>query len=117
MTKQEQYNLSFQKINTPEFNNYYDCNGDSSVEGSIGLALLLQSISKNEAGGLLEEVDLAISETGYEEDYVLDFDSSIWIDFIPPNAILHYSGGIVSYTVPLNDLKELLEEWITFVNN
>lgn len=118
MSIKDQYHLSFSKIRSTEDNSiFYSCDGNNEIQGSIVLSELLQSISDKESDTLLEEVEHAISGTNDEEDYLLDQDSSTWVEFNSPNAIIYGGGGLYSFTMTLLNLKQLLEEWIVFIQN
>lgn len=117
MTKREQYGLRFYKITSPGDQDFLACNFNHSIDGSVGLGLLLESLSDTEPTNLLEEVISAINNAQYEEDYILDFNSSIWIEFLPPNARIHYMGGLHHYDIPLINFRLLLEEWIDFIQS
>ena len=109
----EQYGLSFLKKynNIHNFVNYA-CIPNLEIQGSSILAELLVSLSNVEPESLLEEVNHAIIGIDFEENYNLDQSSDVWVVFSPPNAVISNR-----YTIPLNDLKVLLEEWIVFVQN
>ncbi len=118
MEVKDQYELFFSKIRDNDSGNiFYSCEGNNLVEGSICLSLLLTSIANIEAETLLQEINTAIGNVDFEEDYLLDFDSSIWLDFNPPEVRINYTGGLSSYTMTLISLQQLLEEWIDFINN
>jgi len=113
MTKREQYNLNFEKL---KINGSYFRFGCSSynalIHGSLQLSSLLDVLSNREPDGLLEEVNLALSGQCFEDIYRPDGSSIDKVEIFPPNAIVNDS-----FTISLIDLKELLEEWISFVEN
>lgn len=111
MTKKEQYALSFIKI-SDNLGDMYICTGKENVQGSLQLASLLRSVSDKEPDGLLEEVALAIAGGDYEEYYSPDGSAVDTIKIVPPNAI--YNDY---YTVILIELKQLLQEWISFIES
>ena len=88
------------------------CIGKENVQDSLQLASLLRSVSDKEPDGLLEEVALAIAGGDYEE-YYSPYGSAVdTIKIVPPNAI--YNDY---YTVTLIELKQLLQEWISFIES
>lgn len=111
MSRRQEYNLNFNKVNSSVFSPLFICIGNENTAGSLELASLLRSISDKESDGLLEEVNLALTGGDYEEYYSPDGSAVDTIKITPPNAI--YNDY---YTISLFDLKELLEEWIDFIN-
>lgn len=112
MTKSEQYGLTFSKQKTTGFSAMYNCGGSDSIAGSLILANMLEVLSDRESDGFLEEVDLAISNGDFIDVYRPDSSSVDVFELIPPNAVINGS-----FTIALIDLKELLEEWIDYINN
>lgn len=111
MTIKEQYKLIFSKMKMEGFSDSFMCTGSSYVNGSLQLATLLRALSDKEPDGLLEEVNLALTGGDYEEYYSIDMSSVDTIRMIPPNAIINNS-----FSISLIDLKQILEEWIYFIN-
>lgn len=113
MTKQELYKLNFEKLNIKDWGIRYGCTSYSNnVTGSSQLASLLDTLSDREPDYLLEEINLALSGGDYEEYYSPDMSGVESVRISPPNAIINDD-----FSISLIDLKELLEEWIEFVEN
>lgn len=111
MTKKEQYSLKFVKIKDSVNSDTYLCQGDFSVQGSLKLAHLLSILSNREPQYLLEEVNLALSNGDFEEYYLPDASVTDVIRIVPPNIIVN------GFTITLLNLKQLLQEWIAFIES
>ena len=114
MTKQEQYKLKFRKRVSDSSSPYYYCGMVQTNDESLALSELLSIIKNKSAESLLEEINNAINEEDFDEYYLFDtapgdFDLTL----LPPNAVIAQMG--YKYTIPLKDLKQLLEEWIAFI--
>jgi len=112
MTIKQQYDIKFHKQTSKGFSDYYYSHGNDSILGSLELSELLRAVSNDEAELMLEEINEIIN-TGfsYEESYSFN-NSPISVDFNPPNVTINGT-----YTLPLLDLKQLLEEWIAFTQS
>jgi len=111
MAIKEEYGLSFERLKVVDWGLTYTCSGSSSIEGSGSLALLLDMLSDNEPQFLLDEVELAITGGSYEEYYSPDgAQGHNGVRIVSPNAIINGT-----FTMPLTELKLLLQEWIAFV--
>lgn len=105
------YRLDFGKIRSKEFSDTYSCGYNLSIEGSFELGTLLSILSNLESKFFLEELNKAISGVHFEEDYVPDFSTDVWVDFKPPIAVISDT-----FSIDLLELKELMEDWILFMN-
>ncbi|NOQ72106.1 MAG: hypothetical protein GQ574_08900 [Crocinitomix sp.] len=111
MTTKENYHLTFSKVRSRNIGFVYTCTpNDPRIEGSATLSNLLEHLADDEAKFLLEEVNLVISGAVFQDNYSLNNGAHVWVDFEPPNALI---SDI--HLIPLTDLKELLEEWIAYV--
>jgi len=111
MTKQEQYKLKFEKINTPIKRVMCTCRQMQVTNDSIYLCRLLDDISDKSPQYLLNEINNALINGSYEEYFEPDGSlESVRIN--PPNAIVNEN-----YKITLTDLRELLIEWITFCDS
>ena len=112
MSVKKQHDLHFGKLKVKGFSDHYSCRcGTSTLLEGHRLAEILTALDIDETLGLVEEMDNAMTGEGYyEENFTFDAHSSDWVDIIPPNVIISDM-----YTMRLLDLKELLEEWIKFM--
>lgn len=110
MNIKKKYNLEFIKTKHPEFRDFYTCrNNTPTCPGSYILSFLLTGLSQCESECFLEEIEASLNSRYYEEDYVLDWDSSTQIRILPPNVKIN------EFVISLSDMKQLLEEWIRFI--
>jgi hypothetical protein len=111
MTKREQYGLNFSRLKMLGFSDSFICGGTTTINGSTQLANLLEVLSDRESENFLEEVVLALNGGNYEEIYRPDSSSVDKIQITPSNAIIN-DDLIIS----LIELKQLLEEWVAYIN-
>lgn len=93
------------------FSDSFICRGTININASLQLANILEILSDGDSVGLLDEINLALNGNFFEEIYRPDGSSVDKIEITPPNAIINEN-----FTISLIELKELLEEWIGFVN-
>ena len=116
MTKREEYQLKFQKIESDDWSTYYDCVGAETDGRSLFIATILRG--HNDSGAtetFIEEIDLAESGQFQDMDEFWQPDSltdSFRCFIVPPNIVL---GKNHRYTLPLQDFRELLQEWLDFL--
>jgi hypothetical protein len=113
MTIKEQYGLKFTKIRSQGYSMFYSCNANNLIEGSMCLAILLQSISDRESSGMLEEVenanissDLFVNFSNFKKGG--DFDLFMSSNYIYENSIACFPNlkkkidDIIKYKYPKN---------------
>jgi len=116
MTKQEQYKLKFRKIISDSSSPDYYCEMVQTNDESLALSELLSIIGNESSESLLEEINNAINEEDFDENYLFDTaPGDFYLTLLPPNAVIAQMG--YKYTIPLKDLKQLLEEWIAFISS
>lgn len=112
MTKREKHNLKFYKINDPFGNIDYFCNREGTVN-SFNILTILQQLDPISTQGLIDEIqkvyqarltEQSFSTDGVEEDYIkLDY----------PNVVF----GENDLVIPMMEMKDLLIEWLMFLNS
>lgn len=118
MTRREEYNLSFNKVKSSGWSTYYVCEGNSQDGRSLFVATILRGhddIVTVEA--FLEEITFA--ENGQFQDIDEFWQPDSLTDgfrcFITPPEIK--LGKDYDYVVPLQGFKELLQEWLEFLQD
>jgi len=116
MSRRKEYNLQFIKIKSKGWSTYYTCDGIASDGRSLFIATILRG--HNETGApeaFIEEIELAENGQFQDMDEFWQPDSltdSFRCFISPPNIIL---GKSSNYILPLQDFKELLQEWADFL--
>ena len=112
MTKREQYGLVFQKNkNTIDGSDVFFCRKPGKVDKHDYLKFFLNQLDDIEVKGLRDDLDEALKGNYYEEYFVSDgIPDSIHLKY--PNVTFEY----VDLTLPMVDLKALLQEWLDFIN-
>jgi hypothetical protein len=112
MTKREQYKLSFDKMNIPNWGVRYTCTQTQVTDDSIYLSQLLDLLSVRQADEFLYELNNALSGAYFEEYFSFNASSIDYsVRIMPPNVVINGT-----YSITLNNLKELVEEWVQFIN-
>jgi hypothetical protein len=112
MVTHEQYNLKFEK---KIYDNEYEfvCYQIGNNQSYYGLAEKLRLMHKIECIGLIDSIDAAQNSQYYERYYSIDrgeANDSNGIEISPSNVIIDST-----ITIPLQDMKEILQEWLTFI--
>lgn len=111
MTKAEEYCLKFVKVRNENNKIRYRCIQLEVTNDSKYLCRLIENLSNESHLNLYEEVTNAINGLQYDEDFLFDVATEELL-INPPNALFDNE-----YTISLENLKELLEEWITFCSS
>jgi hypothetical protein len=118
MSRREEYKLKFQKIEDTKWSTYYHCDGTTGDNRSLFIATILRGHNDlNTTEIFLEEIDLALAGKFEDMDEFWQPDSLTDTErcyIIPPNIIL---GKEQKYTLPLQNFRELLQEWLSFLNS
>lgn len=113
MATHEQYNLKFGK-NIYDNDNEFVCYQIGNNQTYYRLAEKLRLMHKIECIGLIEDINAAQNNQYYEQYFAIDRDSasdSDGIEILPPNVIIDSS-----IIIPLQDMKEILQEWLAFID-
>jgi hypothetical protein len=112
MTRREQYNLIFRRIIDDGYTEFLCYQLDNDLPYAR-LAEKLRLMHKVECLGLIETIEDAENNQYYEEYFSLDRDAASDTDeirILPPNVIIDQD-----IIIPFQDMKELLQEWVTFM--
>jgi hypothetical protein len=113
MSRHEQYNLQFGKMKDDSIYEFV-CYQIGNNQPYYRLAEKLRLMHKIECIALIDSIDAALNGQYYEQYFSVDRDSasdSDGIEIIPPNIII---DDII--TIPMEHMKEILQEWIDFIN-
>lgn len=109
MTKREQYQISFKKQITPRNEVYYFAQTDSLMYGDIAGHLTYSNkvYTNAQISAIIKEQD------GSSSDF-------FWGEVLGSSLYFHSNGtvevGEVGTTLPMQDFKELLQEWLAFIS-
>ncbi len=109
MTKREQFKLSFQKWQDP-ITKRIKCLCRRTEPSSFNILQGIEDFSKNEVIGFISEIHNAQQGLYYQKEFLTDVFYTI--EIIPPNVIIDED-----FTVPMAEIKGLLEEWLVFINS
>lgn len=109
MTKREQYGLCFYKMNWPDGTIHPQLKVEKQ-DNSLMLNLI-NYLDENETVGFLFDLERCIDskrnvDEGFQSDYFCD------IDVLYQYPDVNFSN---LYSIPMVDLKEILEEWLVFI--
>ncbi len=110
MSKREQYGITFYQTITSDGNNGYLCRKDNINQHSHLTIICRLNISETES--LINNINNAISGKYYEQFFSSDNIESETVELSYPNVIIN--GNLI---IPMQDLKELLQEWLNFISD
>jgi len=110
MTKQKQYGLKFLKFPSPLNKNstYHSCVAETS--GTYDELQILRYFTESEATRLIAEIQKAQNGESFEESIDTQWSAVEEIIIHPP--VININDVL---TIPMQDMKELLLEWVEFV--
>jgi hypothetical protein len=110
LTKREQYGLTFSKWVEPTNQKIYNlCRRDEV--GIYSYLVFIDQLDLSELNSIIDEITKAINGEGYNDLPTSDSYKNISLELIFPNVIIEED-----LTVSMEDFKELLLEWIDFIN-
>ena len=108
MTKREHFKLEFQKWQSPITKEVlFLCR--RTEPNVFNILQGIEDFSKNEVTGLIAEIQNAQLGAYYQKEFLTDVFYSI--EIIPPNIEIDEE-----VTIPMADVKGLLEEWLIFIS-
>jgi hypothetical protein len=111
MSKREQYGLSFYKWTDVKSGKiHYICKREEV--GPFSELQILSRLDVEDSQFLIDEINKAQQGLDYDDIPTSDSIEDILIEYSSPNVSINQ---ILTITMP--DFKELLEEWILFINN
>lgn len=118
MTKREEYGLLFNKKIIKDFGFSYSIYVKFGFQANSYLTYL-GSMGTYETQSLIYDLNASINNgNNYEEDFFSDSTEMLKIVFDYPNIKIEnqsFAGNFV-YTIPMQDLKEIMEEWLVFIS-
>lgn len=114
MSKREEFNLIFSRVLTPEGNSCFYCDSTlSSDNRSLVFATVLSGYDEVYSEDLIENIDFALTGEEFEVFYQPDsLTDNFEIKINPPNVLISKDN----YSVSLQVWKELMQEWLLFLN-
>jgi hypothetical protein len=114
MSRREEFNLVFSRVLTPQGNNCFYCDSIlSSDKKSLVFATVLSGYNEVYSEYLIENIDLALAGSEFEEFHQPDsLTDNFVINISPPNVLISTNN----YSVNLQIWKELMQEWLIFLN-
>ena len=110
MTKREQYGLSFINWVNPIDKTVNKVCKRENVNTYSELQIISR-LSIHEIQSLLQNIQNAIKGEYYEEIYSSERTDDTSVEIHPPNVIINEI-----YSIPLIDIRDLLQEWLAFIN-
>lgn len=115
MSRREEFNLVFSRVLTPKGNNCFYCDSIlSSDNKSLVFASVISGYDEVYSEDLIENIDLALAGEEFEMFHQPDsLTDDFEIKINPPNVLISKNN----YSVSLQIWKELMQEWLTFINS
>lgn len=114
MSRREEFNLVFSRVLTPQGNSSFYCDSIlTSDNKSLVFASVLSGYDEVYSEYLIENIDLALAGEQFEMFHQPDsLSDNFQIIINPPNVIVSSNN----YSISLQDMKGLLQEWLAFIN-
>lgn len=112
MTKREQFNLifNFRKMSTGEVVAIVRHKFQGTDESNL---TFIESLTKHEAEAFIHDMERCLRSQGnVDEGFFSDSVAYLDISYQYPNVVIDDA-----YTIPMIDMKELLEEWLEFMSS
>jgi len=118
MSKKEQYGLVFYKQNVDGLGIRERINIKPDYEKN-NILYYIARWGKSETKAFIYDLKKSLEmQSNYEEDFFTDSTEMLEVLFVYPNITIRDESDKNNYvfTIPMADMKELLEEWLAFIS-
>lgn len=112
MTKKEQFQLTFSKVRSSYGTNYY-CARKIDPPNDYNELVFLSFVGSSSVDFLIAQINGALNGTNYDDEPISDAWADLDIKITSTSFIINDD----MLSIPLQDMKDLLLEWKTFINS
>jgi hypothetical protein len=107
MTRHDQYELQFFKVLEKDKTKRFFCR--TKTVNIFSRLQVINYLDIFECNALIDEIQNAENELYFDDYFSADASGNDTIQIVPPNVIINED-----FAIPLQHLKEILQEWILF---